>query len=119
MTTTLPDARELPARPMELLRGMLEDEFAVQTARLTELTVSARLPRRGGLDPRALEMHTASARRRIASTAYALKRMSEGTYGVCERCAQPIPLGRLRIEPSASCCAPCARSARPASPRMP
>ena len=119
MTMTLPHDRPLPAPPMELLRGMLEDEFAVQTARLMELTVYARLPRRTGFDPQALEADAASARRRIASTAYALKRMSEGTYGVCEACRQPIPLGRLRNEPSASRCARCERSSPPDGPQAP
>ncbi|WP_374536096.1 TraR/DksA family transcriptional regulator [Micromonospora aurantiaca (nom. illeg.)] len=33
--------------------------------------------------------------------------MSEGTYGVCERCGQDIPTARLEILPSARFCVPC------------
>jgi RNA polymerase-binding transcription factor DksA len=109
MTTTLHDTAELSAEPMELLRTMLEDEFAAQTALLTELTVRARLPGRAGDDRQDVDARAASARQRIADTAYALKRMSEGIYGICVDCQKPIPLGRLRGVPSATYCARCER----------
>jgi DnaK suppressor protein len=115
-TSALHEVTEPAAAPVELLRGMLEDEFAVQTARLTQLTVYARLPRHAGFDQRTLEAHARSARERIADTAYALRRMSEGTYGVCAACRRPIPLGRLRAAPSATCCARCDGSNRPGGP---
>jgi DnaK suppressor protein len=110
MTSALQNAPQLSAEPMELLRGMLEDRFAVETARLMQLTVYARLPRRGGYDPHTLEVLTASTRQRIADTAHALRRMSDGSYGVCADCRKPIPLGRLRAVPSATHCALCERS---------
>jgi RNA polymerase-binding transcription factor DksA len=99
----------LPAEPMELLRTMLEDDFAAQTARLTQLTVYARLPRRAGYDAHTLNGLAADARQRIADTAQALRRMSEGTYGVCAECRRPIPLGRLRNTPHATHCTLCDR----------
>ncbi|SNY24865.1 dksA/traR C4-type zinc finger [Paractinoplanes atraurantiacus] len=109
MTTTLHHAPpEAPAEPMELFRIMLEDEFAAETTRLTQLTVCARRPRHGGYDPRILDGLITSARQRIAATAHALRRMSEGTYGVCATCDKPIPLGRLHIAPTAAHCARCA-----------
>ncbi|MFI7602223.1 TraR/DksA family transcriptional regulator [Actinoplanes sp. NPDC049681] len=110
MTSTAHHPAPHSAEPMELLRGMLEEEFAAQTARLTQLTVYARLPRHGGHDPHTLEMLAASARRRIAETAHALRRMSEGSYGVCADCRRPIPLGRLRALPCATRCGVCERS---------
>jgi len=88
---------------------MLEDDFAAQTARLTQLTVYARLPRRAGYDVHTLNGLAADARRRIADTAQALRRMSEGTYGVCAACRRPIPLGRLRNLPHATHCTLCDR----------
>jgi DnaK suppressor protein len=109
MTDTLYDTAESSAEPMELLRRMLEEEFAVQTTRLTELTVYARLPRRTRDDRQALNAQAASARQRIADTARALRRMSEGTYGMCADCHKPIPLGRLRAVPYAVYCARCER----------
>ncbi|MEV4701715.1 TraR/DksA C4-type zinc finger protein [Actinoplanes sp. NPDC049316] len=115
MSTAVHDATHLPAKLSELLRSMLEEEFAAQTVRLTQLTVYARLPRRGGYDPRTLRALTASTRQRIADTAHALRRMSEGTYGICVSCDKPIPLGRLRAVPHAAHCALCERTAEPAA----
>jgi RNA polymerase-binding transcription factor DksA len=94
---------------MELLRAMVEEQFAVHTARLMQQTVYARLPRRGGYDPRTLDVLAASTRQRIAQTAQALRRMSEGTYGICADCHKPTPLGRLRTVPHADTCALCER----------
>ncbi|UQU62703.1 TraR/DksA C4-type zinc finger protein [Couchioplanes caeruleus] len=110
MTSTLHRPAPLSPEPMELLRSMLEEDFAVQTARLTQLTVYARMPGHGGYDAHALELLTAAARQRIADTAAALRRMAEGTYGVCGACERPIPLGRLRSVPSASLCGACEQS---------
>jgi DnaK suppressor protein len=93
--------------PPELLRTMLEQRFALYTNRLTELTLCGRLPGHGGYDPRTLEALAAEARQGIADAARALRRMSEGTYGLCETCHRPIPLGRLHAEPHAPCCTRC------------
>jgi DnaK suppressor protein len=109
MTTTLHDPAATSAEPMELLRGMLEEQYVMDTDRLTRMTVSAALPQQFGRDPRTAAVHTASVRQRIAETAHALRRMSEGTYGRCEDCQNPIPLGRLRATPQATRCAPCER----------
>jgi RNA polymerase-binding transcription factor DksA len=115
MTAALHDVTHPSTEPMELLRAMLEEQFAVHTARLTQLTVYARLPRHGGYDPRTLDGLAASSRQRIAQTAQALRRMSEGTYGLCAGCHKPIPLGRLRALPHADTCALCERR-RPETP---
>ena len=37
----------------------------------------------------------------------ALERIDKGTYGVCERCGQPIPKERLKALPHASLCVRC------------
>jgi RNA polymerase-binding transcription factor DksA len=108
-TTTLNDSAVSSAEPMELLRGMLEEQYAVDTARLTRMTVHAALPSRFGRDMRTRDVRTASVRQRMADTARALRRMSEGTYGVCEDCHKGIPLGRLRATPQATRCVPCER----------
>lgn len=34
----------------------------------------------------------------------ALMRMESGTYGVCEKCGEPIPLDRLEANPAARTC---------------
>ena len=40
----------------------------------------------------------------------ALAKLDEGTYGLCDTCAAPIPEGRLEIHPWAVLCVPCART---------
>ena len=107
MSTGLYEAADASAQSLELLRNMLEEQFAVHTSRLTQLTVYGRLPRHAGYDPHTLDVLAASARQGIADTAQALRRMSEGTYGICEHCHKPIPLGRLRTMPHATHCAVC------------
>lgn len=37
----------------------------------------------------------------------ALKRIHNGTYGICEMCDETIALGRLRAKPFAKFCTPC------------
>ena len=38
----------------------------------------------------------------------ALAKMDEGTFGVCERCGQPIAMARLEAMPAARLCMNCA-----------
>lgn len=40
----------------------------------------------------------------------ALRRVERGTYGLCERCGQPIDAERLRVIPSTSLCIECAKA---------
>ena len=100
---------DLASEPMAQLRTTLKERFTAHTDRLTELTVYGRLPGRGGHRPDELHMLATHARQGIADTAQALRRMSEGTYGVCEDCRRPIPLGRLRSLPHARTCISCDR----------
>jgi DnaK suppressor protein len=39
-----------------------------------------------------------------------LSRISEGTYGICERCGRPIDPGRLAVLPDTDICIECARA---------
>ncbi|WP_308250381.1 TraR/DksA family transcriptional regulator [Sphaerisporangium fuscum] len=48
------------------------------------------------------------AHRHLADLDTALERLSEGTYGVCERCGRPIAVERLRVRPAARTCITCA-----------
>jgi DnaK suppressor protein len=56
-------------------------------------------------------MAQASERRRqgrIAAVRKALERLSEGEYGWCEACGEPIPEGRLEVDATARHCVACA-----------
>ncbi len=44
---------------------------------------------------------------RLASVRSALQAMERGTYGICERCGQEIPIERLEVYPDASLCVKC------------
>ena len=103
MTTTVHD-------PIEQLRDTLEEQFQRHTKELTELTVRSRRPDHGGYDRDALAALIAAASRGVADTAQALRRMADGTYGICERCTGRIPVERLEILPHARFCVPCQRS---------
>ena len=40
----------------------------------------------------------------------ALKQIDEGTYGICQQCAKPISVSRLRAVPYTSLCISCQRT---------
>lgn len=40
----------------------------------------------------------------------ALKKIEEGTYGICEKCGKPIEEGRLKVFPSATACMKCKKA---------
>jgi DnaK suppressor protein len=104
MTTTV-------HRPTELLRTMLEERLRTDTNCLTQLTVGGAPRDSTGRDDDTVAALAAAARRGIANATQALRRMSQGTYGVCEACGKDIPLGRLRNLPHARFCVPCQRRA--------
>lgn len=53
----------------------------------------------------------------LAETERALRRLTDGAYGRCATCGQPIALARLRAVPSARRCDACAQAASAAAPR--
>ena len=50
----------------------------------------------------------AASREQVAACDAALARLAAGSYGVCERCGQPIGAGRLEARPAATMCIRCA-----------
>lgn len=48
------------------------------------------------------------ALREIDEIDAALRRVADGTYGICERCGRAIPIERLRARPTATMCVTCA-----------
>lgn len=48
-----------------------------------------------------------SAERQRGKVQAALRRMSEGTYGLCVDCGRPVPEGRLEARPDAARCVVC------------
>jgi RNA polymerase-binding transcription factor DksA len=87
----------------EALRATLTSEFEAQTARLTQLTADTGDPS----DPHTHAALIAATRQSLEQVTAALRRMAEGTYGLCERCGKAIPSERLEILPHARFCVPC------------
>lgn len=52
--------------------------------------------------------------RELAGIEYALERIREGEYGLCERCSRNIPMARLSALPYATLCIECQREAEAA-----
>jgi DnaK suppressor protein len=50
-----------------------------------------------------------NAERLLAAIDAALKRVEDGTYGICERCGRPIDAARLEALPHATKCIECKR----------
>ena len=48
-----------------------------------------------------------SAQRQRGKVEAALRRINEGTYGLCVDCAKAVPEGRLEARPDASRCVAC------------
>ena len=90
------------------LRTSLSEQFAVQTARLKELTeINADTGDPAQAHDR--DAMLATTRQNLEQITGALRRIAEGTYGRCERCEKPIPAERLQILPHAKSCVPCQR----------
>lgn len=53
----------------------------------------------------ALRRSAQSERREVDA---ALRRLEEGTYGICASCGLPIPAARLEARPAATLCVACA-----------
>jgi RNA polymerase-binding transcription factor DksA len=48
----------------------------------------------------------------LSDVVAALKKLDEGTYGVCERCGKPISAARLEAKPASANCVECASAVR-------
>jgi DnaK suppressor protein len=86
------------------LEGPRRDELVDEAARQTACRLLARLEAR---DRHVLQEIDAAE-----------QRLSTGTFGVCEACARPIPLARLRALPMARLCIACEETAERTARRL-
>jgi DnaK suppressor protein len=105
MTNTYPYSHDL-------LRQTLEEQYELYTSQLTELAVGDRGGEDSGYDDDTRIALITSSRRALSEVAHALRRMAQGTYGLCERCGTAIPAERLEVLPHARFCAPCQAARR-------
>ncbi|MFE9677006.1 TraR/DksA family transcriptional regulator [Streptomyces sp. NPDC006259] len=86
------------------VRQRLEHE---RDTRLTQLTA---IEEAGpGTNDHLMAVQKDALRRVLKEIDAAFRRIEDGTYGLCQDCAQPIPVERLEILPYARCCVGCQR----------
>jgi RNA polymerase-binding transcription factor len=94
------------------LHLVLQELFEQQTDEIVKFDGYRTDPGLTGLTPRALDDLIGTARLALTETAEALRRMNDGTYGICQLCGGGIPIERLEILPSTRYCVPCQRLQR-------
>ena len=104
----LGEMRELLERELtRLLRSIGITETATATVTLDQTAVG-RLSRMDSLQSQALAKGLAEREQvRLAHLQEALKRMDDGSYGICTECGTPLDFGRLLVLPEAPNCAGC------------
>jgi DnaK suppressor protein len=88
------------------------EQILVELARLRDVLKSEVDPDADEGDPDLIEREKVMALmqtldRRLESVEYALRQAQEGTYGICERCGQPIDPARLEAVPETTLCVKC------------
>ncbi len=99
-------------------RDLLEAERAVLRRQLAELgfgdagglTYDANFADSSQVTAERGEAETLAGqlREQLNEVEAAIDRLGDGTYGLCERCGQPIPPARLEAMPTARLCIACA-----------
>lgn len=98
---------ELDAELTRLRRTLVSTEEAAKPV-LLDQSALGRLSRVDALQNQHLEKDMLDRHRaRESEVLEALRRLDDGTYGICETCGQPIPYGRLLVMPEARSCATC------------
>jgi DnaK suppressor protein len=96
--------RQLPA-----IRAELDQQRRFRTEQLEELAVDA-AEAVAAADQNRLQVTrvlTLAAESALSEIDAALQRLVEGSYGICERCVEPIPWERLEVLPMTRLCTPC------------
>lgn len=109
MTSSTSLSRELSPllrqRGLELI-GLLQESAEGVPDDLHEVLDTkdlANLDSRAAIDEATVSM----AARELADVSAALRRIENGTYGVCEECGEPIAEARLRALPATPFCTAC------------
>jgi RNA polymerase-binding transcription factor DksA len=99
---------------LDAYRALLEEKWRHQVAEITRLALDA-------FGPRHLESEsdsctedlvvfarmTAALRQQLVETDAAMRRLDDGSFGICVHCSEPIPAEQLDVLPTAPCCVAC------------
>ena len=94
-------ATDLRSEQLTRLRGLLNEERALQQARAVELQDP------DGLEPDLAAVLLTRCQETLEEIDAALARIRLGSYGTCLTCADAIPYERLEIVPAADRCVAC------------
>ncbi len=124
MATGMTDGGRPAETESALIRRLLEDRMERARAQIARLNTEIREVTLARRDTPADDEHdpegsTVTVEReqeavllgraedQLSGLEAALARLAAGTYGICERCGQPIPRGRLEARPEARFCVSC------------
>ena len=89
----------------------IEDSFpylAEETKAIEPSVSLGRLTRMEAISEKGVNEYVlAQSKQTLQRLNNALDRMEKGTYGLCMKCKQEIPIGRLRLVPEAVVCVAC------------
>ncbi|HLM20145.1 MAG TPA: TraR/DksA C4-type zinc finger protein [Propionibacteriaceae bacterium] len=106
--TTTTSAAELENQ-FSTLREELDQQRRFRREQLEELALEAG-EAVSTADQNRLQVNrllTLAAKSALSEIDSALQRLEEGSFGICERCAEPIPWERLEVLPMSRLCTPC------------
>ena len=97
------------------IQRTLEEQQEILIQRLenaADVTITADNPDRADLAERVIEeerqgLLMARAKGQLEDTKAALRRIKNGTYGLCQVCGHPIHPERLRVIPTTTACIDC------------
>ena len=100
----------------ENIAKALKARLAELTGRVAEIDSQIRRPLSADLEEQATDLENQDALKAIGNSENqeihqirkALKRISEGTYGICAQCGEEIDPKRLKALPTATRCISCA-----------
>ena len=95
----------------------IEDSFpylAEETKAIEPSVSLGRLTRMEAISEKGVNEYVlAQSKQTLQRLNNALDRMEKGTYGLCMKCKQEIPIGRLRLVPEAVVCVGCSSKSKP------
>jgi RNA polymerase-binding transcription factor len=107
--TTARSTAGLFDRQLSAIRVDLDQQRRFRSEQLEELAVDA-AEAVATADQNRLQVTrvlTLAAEAALSDIDAALQRLEDGSYGICERCAEPIPWQRLEVLPMSRLCTPC------------
>ena len=123
----LPADEYLTPEELTTLKGILDEQLNELMSQSREAVSELTEVRETDADPLDLAVTESNRdftlrmadreRKLLAKIRYALERMQNGEYGVCESCGAPITFGRLMARPVASLCIDCKTEAEQVEPK--